>query len=394
MNRLRLFGGLLMIGFVCRSAAAQTLTTLASFNGANGSFPAAGLIADAQGNLYGTTFHGGDYMAGSVFRIGGITHSLTTVASFNGTDGARPQAALLLDATGNLYGTTTIGGDFGWGTVFQVSATTHQITDLHSFNSADGGYPLSSLTADANGSLYGTTYTGGGANIHGTLFSIPAGFGPLVTLVGFDGTNGQAPLAGLISAPDGNFYGTTAANLFKLSASDHMLTPLAWFGGNFGGPPGALIADAGGNLYGATRLGGPSNDGTIFEYVSSTQSLVTLASFGGANGSQPEGGLIRDANGIFYGTTLSGGAYGDGSVFKFDPSTGVVTTLASFNGGDLTGPMGGLVFGADGNLYGTTWGGGDNGMGTVFEVSVPEPGSIGLSLLAVTVLLCRRREIA
>jgi len=142
-------------------------------------------------------------------------------------------------------------------------------------------------------------------------------------------------------------------------------------------------------------LGGPTNDGTVYEFVSATQSLVTLATFDGTNGSQPEGGLIRDANGIFYGTTLGGGAYGDGSVFKFDPSTGVVTTLASFNGGDLTGPMGGLVFGADGNLYGTTWGGGDNGMGTVFEVSVPEPGSLSIiAASALGVLVHRRHSIS
>ena len=155
-----------------------------------------------------------------------------------------------------------------------------------------------------------------------------------------------------------------------------------------------LTADSNGNLYGTTRLGGTGGMGTVFEFATSTQTVVTLATFTGSNGGEPEGGVIRDAKGILDGTTSIGGASNFGTVFKLDPTTGVVTTLASFSGGDTTGPMAGLVADAAGNLYGTTWGGGDNGMGTVFEVSVPEPATVGVSLIAFTVILCGRREIA
>src|SRR5436305_1131982 len=98
----------LAFGADCSTMLAQTLKTIASFNGTNGSFPAAGLTIDSNGNLYGTTFHGGAYSAGSVFRIDGVTHALSTVASFNGSNGAQPQASVLLDGSGNLYGTTRI----------------------------------------------------------------------------------------------------------------------------------------------------------------------------------------------------------------------------------------------------------------------------------------------
>ena len=364
------------------AAGTHALATLATFSRTNGSYPEAGLIADAAGNLYGTTSHGGTGDDGTVFEVAAGTHALTTLTTFNGNNGSNPEAGLIADAAGNLYGTTAWGGD---GTVFEVAAGTHALTTLAAFNDENNFCPAAGLVADAAGNLYGTTngYPGDG---DGTVFEVAAGTHAVTTLTTFNGNNGSNPEAGLFADAVGNLYGTTASGgtagagtVFEVAAGTHALTTLAAFNDTNGrNPEAGLIADAAGNLYGTTELGGTADDGTVFEMAAGTHALTTLATFNGNNGSEPRAGLIADAAGNLYGTTSEGGTAGDGTVFEMAAGTHALATLATFNGNNGRKPLAGLIADAAGNLYGTTeWGGA--GYGTVFKVAA---GTHALTTLA------------
>jgi uncharacterized repeat protein (TIGR03803 family) len=183
---------------------------LVSFNGTDGSFPFAGLVLGSDGNFYGTTYNGGASAFGTAFKMtpAGV---LTTLVSFNNTNGSSPQYAALVQGTnGNLYGTTPYDtipyGGPGNGTVFSMTSA-GLLTTLTVFNSTDGANPYAGLVQGTDGNFYGTT-SNGGTNDNGTVFSMTS-TGVLTTLVSFNGTNGSNPYAGLLQASDGNFYGTT-----------------------------------------------------------------------------------------------------------------------------------------------------------------------------------------
>lgn len=383
--------------------AGPTLNTLATFNGANGSKPHGELIADASGNLYGTTRNGGAGGDGTVFEITSGTNTITTLATFSGDNGSEPHGGLLADASGNLYGTTLLGGSNNQGTVFKISAGTNTLSTLASFNSATGGsFSDCTLIADTSGNLYGTTENGGTSN-YGTVFKIAAGTNTLTTLASFNITNGANPLGPLFMDTAGNLYGTTAGGgssnmgtVFKVAAGTNAVTTVVSFNGANGSTPCAgLIADGLGNLYGTSSDGGPDYDGIVFKIATKTNTLSTVAAFNSANGYQPECGLIADAAGNLYGTTQGGGSGDAGVVFKVAAGTGAISTLATFNRTDGATPYAGLIVDASGNLYGTTFAGGSSGNGTVFEVTgtgfvVPEPSSLVLAALSSGLLLRRR----
>ena len=352
-----------------------TITTLASFNATNGSSPVDNLIMDSSGNLYGTARDGGAFSGGTVFELTHGSGTITTLASFKGPIGAHPADALIMDNSGNLYGTTRDGGAFGDGTVFELAHGSGTITTLASFNGTDGADPEAGLIMDSSGNLYGTT-TGGGATSNGTAFELAHGSGTITTLASFNDTNGADPSAGLIMDSSGNLYGTTTGGgatsngtVFELAQGSGTITTLASFNGTDGeAPEGALIMDSSGNLYGTTSRGGTSNDGTVFELAHGSGTITMLASFNGTNGSTPLAGLIMDSGGNLFGTAYDGGANGDGTVFELAHGSGKITTLASFNSTDGLGPYASLIMDSSGNLYGTTSGGGLS-WGTVFKLA-------------------------
>jgi uncharacterized repeat protein (TIGR03803 family) len=303
-----------------------SLSTLASFNGTDGQWPIGSLVMDNSGNLYSTTEIGGASNDGTIFELAHGSGTITTLASFNGSNGAEPWAGLVMDSSGTLYGTTRWGGAANVGTVFELAAGSDTITTLASFSGgAAGPYrPAGALIMDSSGNLYGTT-TQGGASDDGTVFELAQGSGTITTLASFDGTDGSLTHA-------------------------------------------TLITDAHGNLYGTALFGGASNDGTVFEVANGSGTITTLASFNGTDGSTPLAGLVMDGSGNLYGTASGGGASGAGTVFEVAAGSGKITTLASFDGTDGQGPSGGLLMDSGGNLYGTTAGGGAAGVGTVFEV--------------------------
>ncbi len=392
---------LLVCSFAINSPA-QTLATLASFSGLTGSVPEGNLVLDKDGNFYGTTFYGGANTNGTVFKmtLGG---TLTTLYNFCSqaacADGGLPQAGLIQATDGNLYGVTgTTIEPQTYGTVFKITPS-GDLTTLYTFcpppllpNACVDGLNPNGLIQATDGNLYGTTSIGGG----GTIFKITLG-GALTTLYTFCSQNapcldGSTP-SGLIQASDGNFYGTTfengansAGTVFRFTPSG-VLTTLYNFCSqpncSDGQQPSGLIQASDGNFYGTTPEGGnPSNEGTLYR-ITPGGALTTLYRFC-SQLACPDGlgagSLTQATDGYIYGTTRGGGAndgggtiFGGGSIFRMTLG-GALTTIYSFCA-DLTvcsdgkGP-GALLQGSDGNLYGTTEGGGADQDGTVFKLTL------------------------
>jgi uncharacterized repeat protein (TIGR03803 family) len=332
----------------------------------------------------------------------------TTVANFDWTNGALPYSSLIQATDGNFYGTTYWGGpnQSTFGTVFKMTPS-GTLTTIYNFcslpNCTDGFNPYDALVQASDGNFYGTTLNGG-TNCNGgcgTVFKItPAGV--LTTLHNFAGPDGSNPYAGLVQANDGNFYGTTlygGANqegaVFKITPSG-TFTTLYSFCGQPGCPDGSypvsgLVQASDGNLYGTTMFGGtnihcgPNSDygcGTVFK-ITLAGAPTIIYNFCSqpncADGYLPTAGLLQGADGNLYGTTYSGGAFcggngGCGTVFK-TTLAGALTSLHSFDGADGLNPFAGLVQGTDGNFYGTTVEGGiyehcnGVGCGTVFRIT-------------------------
>jgi uncharacterized repeat protein (TIGR03803 family) len=368
---------------IAQSAAARAafnFSTLATFPGPSNGGPSAGVIADCQGNLFGTTFGGGTFFEGTVFELAAGSHMPVTLATFNGDNGFEPASDLIRDDAGNLYGTTSQGGDIDFsGAVFKVDATTHELTSVAPVTPTNGR-PNGRLYRDPQGNIFGTSAGGG----MGTLFEIAAGSSQISTLVQFTGLNGKKPLAGLVADADGNLYGTTheggttfvsqmsvgLGTIFKYSPATSTFTTLASFTGDNGKlPMSDLAVDAHGNLFGTTFQGGEDGEGTIFELPAGSSTIVTLASFDDAAGGNPLAGVTIDAKGNLYGTTSSEGPHGDGSVFELPSGSNKLTTLVTFTGDNGASPISSILIDHDGNLLGTTSQGGPDDAGTIFKLT-------------------------
>jgi uncharacterized repeat protein (TIGR03803 family) len=367
-----------LCGFLVAAPAAyaQTESLLYSFAPSpDGASPVAPLIMDSKGNLYGTTPAGGANRFGTVFKID-TNGTETVLHNFpaDSTDGAVPEAGLVMDANGNLYGTTCTDGAHGIGTVFKISAT-GDFTTLYSFaGKPDGGIPYGALVLDSSGNMYGTTRSGG-AYSGGTVFELtPSGTETVLHSFGH-GTDGKFPYAGLVRDSNGNLYGTTLnggtaglGTVFQLAPNGaetvlHNFTGTANQDGS--SPYAPLIRDGAGNLYGTT-LGGSNGLCTAFE-VSASGKETILYVFPAGDGAY--GGLVEDSKGNLYGTTKFGGSHKVGGVFEITTG-GAVPTLYSFVKSQKDGfdPVAGLLMDSKGNLYGTTTRGGHNSNGTVFKV--------------------------
>jgi uncharacterized repeat protein (TIGR03803 family) len=427
------------------SAAADGETVLHSFCSAarcaDGEHPIlAGLIMDKSGHLYGTTPFGGAHEdGGTVFELtpnaAGTAWTETVLHSFCSAarcaDGKFPDAGLIMDKSGNLYGNTVDGGAHyianycpsGCGTVFELTPdkarTAWTETVLHSFGSfcseagCDGENPFAGLIMDKSGNLYGTTEVGG-AYDEGTVFELTPNRArtawtetvlySFCTEYYLTCPGGGEPFAGLIMDASGNLYGTTpyygtsrygGGTVFELTPNKARTawteTVLYSFCSKTNcadgdGPEAGLIMDASGNLYGTTAAGGAHNgDGTVFELTPNRPRTAwtetVLYSFCSktncTDGWEPDAGLIRDASGSLYGTASAGGAHdSDGAVFELTPNRArtawTETVLYSFcaktNCTDGSEPNAGLIMDASGSLYGTTYAGGASFYGTVFEL--------------------------
>jgi uncharacterized repeat protein (TIGR03803 family) len=364
---------LLILTFSAPSASAQSFTLLYAFTKqTQGSYPAAGVIRDSAGNLYGTTAYGGTHRQGSIFKLT-PQRRFTNLYNFTGgADGANPFSALIRDSTGNLYGTAYMGGAYQNGVVFKLTLA-GKLVVLYGFGAvpSDGASPLD-LLMDSQGNLYGTTASGGAFNL-GTVYKLDTKRNETI-LYSFTGTNGDGanPEGGLVRDGAGNLYGTTydggylqQGTVFKVEPNGTETILHTFMGGSDGfNPGGGLISDAAGNLYGTTL-----EVGTVFK-IDTSGTKTILFTFSGQDGSYPTGRLAIDALGNLYGVTIQGGnnlPYGN--VYKLD-SAGNETVLYDFTGGkDGKYPTADpLALDAAGDLYGTTAEGGSGNNGVVFKI--------------------------
>jgi uncharacterized repeat protein (TIGR03803 family) len=390
------------------SAAITTLASFVSPDSANGG--QLDLAMDAGGNLYGTTSGFGGY-SGILYEFPAGANAITTIAVFNGANGTAPEGSLLLDPSGDLYGTTSSGGANGDGTIFEIAKGTTTLSTLFSFDSANGAQPEAQLVLDSAGNLFGTTAFGG-ANNQGTVFELPQGTTSVTSIASFINNDvGDEPAGSLVEDSAGNIYGTTThggtsnyGTFFEIPAGSTTVTTLTSFDGADGAHPGGLVEDASGNFYGSTADGGASNQGTLFEIAQGSTTITTLASFNYATtGESPDGNLLIDPAGNIFGSTTT-------TVFELSHGASQVTVLAqvwstghlvedtagnlygtirpgiygmSLSGGvfmiasgsktaTLTTPNlicdSGLAIDAAGNIYGTTSYGGTSGEGVIFEI--------------------------
>jgi uncharacterized repeat protein (TIGR03803 family) len=324
--------------------------------------------------------------------------SFSVVHNFaGGSDGADPLNGLIVDAAGNLYGTASIGGGSGHGLVFEISSSGAK-TELHLFKGGkDGSGPQGFLILDSAGNLYGTTAAGGLHN-SGTVFKI-AGTTETV-LHSFGGQlDGTDPVAGLAIDGAGNLYGTTSFGGALGNGTVFELSPPSTLGGtwvesvlySFGSSPdgaipvGGVSLDASGNVYGTTSAGGAYGFGRVFELTPGTAWTETaIHDFqNGDDGGVPYAGLIADQSGNFYGAATEGGNNGGGTIFELTPANGSwnFTAVQSVPGWGISGSFRNVVLDpSSGNLYGTTHCDGDYNSGTVYELT-PSGGSWDYTLL-------------
>ena len=302
--------------------------------------PWAGVIEGQDGSLYGTTYSGGNANLGTVYRVRKDGSGMTVLHHFDNTtgNGANPVGGLVQDANGVLYGTTYSGGQNGFGIVFSVKTNGTDFTVLHHFGSgSDGRYPYASLILDS-GVLYGTTQNGGGVDDVGTVFKINT-----------DGT------------------GYTVLHSFTSGGSD-------------GNNPQSPLWLSGGVLYGTTSSGGANGLGTVFKIGTNGTGYTVLKDFGGFAGDSetPVAGVMEDQYGVLYGTAYQGGDYTYGTIYRLDKDGNNYSVVYSFGGTgtDAVNPSAALVQGSDGTLYGTTYGGGSSGYGTVFKIGTNGTGYV------------------
>jgi uncharacterized repeat protein (TIGR03803 family) len=402
---------LLVSVMAIQPAQARKFKVLHTFHGKDGANPVGVLVRDAAGNLYGTTGVGGtgkcaEQSCGTAFKMSKDGKEVWR-HNFNSKIGFNPYPGLLRDATGNLFGTTLYGGDtncnapFGCGVVFKLDKTGKKETVLHKFTGTpDGMFPEALLVQDKAGNLYGTTYVGGTGGL-GAVFRIDNGGKETVLYSFTGGADGCFPYPGVTLDSAGSLYGVTLEGgdgfgnsgkgvLFKVNKNGSETVLHTFQGGSDGANPASvLLFDSKGNLYGTTQNGGNSECGgtgcgTVFKLShDGTESvLYAFCSLSNcADGERPLfGPLVSDGAGNLYGTTFFGGAshncngVGCGTVFKLSPS-GKEKVLHSFtSGGDGAFPYSGLTIDTSGNLYGTAGNGGatcymSDTCGVIFELS-------------------------
>lgn len=392
-------------------AAAQTETVLHAFSGKDGISPSLTLTFDSAGNLYGVTAEGGSSNNGTVFEMSPKNGMWTekTLISFNGgSGGSQPVGGLIVDSSGNLYGTTKEGGANGAGIVFELSKSSSGAwteKNLHNFGGGkDGKFPRGALVFDSAGNLYGTT-EGGGAYGDGTItkggvaFKLaPGSKGWTETVIHSfgNGTDAANPRCNLVLDSSGNIYGTAMNGGANGYGAAYEISPQAHGGwketliysfnpaNNFGDgdrPEAGLIFDKSGNLYGTTVFGGGEGGGIVYELSPASGgawSETVISSF-----EQPffqpsnlYSAVVFDSVGNLYGATLRGAGTGtlfDGTIYKLVPAgNGTWTNIMLFAFGANHGAVpgaGSLVLDSSGNLYGATQAGGANQDGVVFKIT-------------------------
>lgn len=381
----RIVGGVLFLA-IAHVALGQTYTysVLYSFknNGKDPSNVYAALIVDSSGNLYGASNNGGSKGFGSVFKVS-KSGALTVLHSFQGSpDGTNPQASVIRDSVGNLYGTTLYGGQSDAGAVFKISPSNQETILFNAFekNGTNGGYPFG-VVRDSAGNLYGTTLQGG-TYYSGVAFKLDTS--NQFTIVNDfcsggppDCPDGSEPLS--LIASGGNYYGVTEyggtlgfGTVFEMTPQG-VETVLHTFQGSDGQlPNGSLRQDTKGNLYGVTLNGGTNNGGTLFKQPKAGGPVTTLYNFGSlpncADGCFPGGPVAIDKSGNIYGIAHASVGYTPAQAVVWELNTaGKESIVYTFD--STVDIIAGIIIDSAGNLYGTTDSGGNANLGVVYKLT-------------------------
>lgn len=375
-----------------------------AFSSGSGAHSSASLVEASDGALYGTTRSGGLTNHGIVFELDEDGGGFRTVHDFGFLEGHNPYAGVIEGSDGALYGTTAYGGTYDFGSVFKVNRGGTGFLSLYNFTNGAGSGAVSTagLLEGSDGTLYGTT-RGGGAYFNGTVFKINKDGSGFLTLHSFNYPDGASPYAAVVEGSDGALYGTTFYGgayglgvIFKLNKDGTDVLNLHDFNYPDGYPYAGLIEDSDGVLYGTTTYNGPSG---VFRINKDGTGFLRLHSFNGSDGFTPYGGVVEGPNGVLYGTTTYGGANGSGIVFRLNKDGTGYENLHDFGLGDGANPYASLVEGSNGAFYGTTLNGSPGGGGVVFRVTVPCEASLEVqgevhtpgSMLAVQVHIAHHR---
>jgi uncharacterized repeat protein (TIGR03803 family) len=398
---MSLRGGWYGYGVIFRLSEDGTgFTVLKSFNSStDGASPNGSLVQGSDGSFYGVAPAGGTMEGGTIFKLSADGTVFTVLKNFSHTEWDapgppnRPIGSLIQGRDGNLYGMTSSGGQYAGGAIFKMAADGTGFTVLKSFNPpTDGASPSGSLVQAGNGQLFGVTRRGG-AFENGTIFSLSVDGTEFTTLKSFNRSlDGGAPNGGLIQGHDGDFYGMASSGghygngtIFKISADGAGFTVLKSLAYSTDGanPQGSLLQGSDGLLYGMTRFGGADQGGTVFKLAADGTGFTVFKSFIYSEASAfpsypatPLGGLLQGSDGSLYGMTSDGGEYGSGAgaIFRLATDGGGFTVLKSFVAEDGASPYSSLVRGSDGGWYGTTRVGGKHGGGIVFRTDADGTG--------------------
>jgi uncharacterized repeat protein (TIGR03803 family) len=336
------------------------------------------LNIQAQDFFWGLTAAGGQNSSGIIYRTQSDGTGLTVIHSFNVANSGAfyPSGAMIRTPNGKLYGTTTGGGANGKGTIFEVIISSQSVSTKFSFNGTNGQSPWGAMVMSGNGKLYGLTVDGGSSGL-GTVYEFDPETGTCVKKADFDGTaKGAHPWGSMVLASNGKFYGMTlqgGANdngvLFEFDPTSGILTKKKDFSSiGISGVFGTLCPASNGKFYGVGETGGTSDRGTIFEYDVTTSQLVKVYDFTSSTvGDHPEGSLIEGTSGKLHGTTYFGGTQNLGVLYEYDLTAKTVTKKVDFTGANGASPNSSLMKAANGKLYGVTSAGGSAGKGVLFE---------------------------
>lgn len=385
--------------------AGPTIKSIASFigNGSAGSYidgtePRNGVILDSSGNIFGTAYYGGDSNRGTVYEVVKGTNTIKALTSFGGgSPGAYPSGNIVMDGGGNIYGTTESGGKANLGTIYKLASGTSTVTTLATFDRGKYGASAVGLVSDGSGNLYGGIYYGGPSD-YSAVYELLNGSSAVTTLATFSSIGN---ISALTLDGSGNIFGTTFfggafnngnsygnGSIFEIAKGSGTVTTLASFNGTNGySPVGGITFDGDGNMFGTTQLGGAFNKGTIFEFAKGGTAITALASFT-ADTNNTQAPVTLDSAGNIFGTTPYGGPSGSGTVYELVKGSSTITTLASFDGANGGGPFTKVTLDGSGNLYGTTIRGGTYGGGTVFGIpGVGAPVPEASSVISLGLLL-------
>jgi len=357
----------------------NTLLKKLDFDVSSGINPEGSLMKASNGKLYGLTNRGGNVDGGTLLEYDIATSAITNTVNLGyGPNGSLPVGPLLKAKGGKLYGLTTFGGDNGMGVLYEFDTSTNTLTKKANFNGTNGSHPGGALIQATDGKLYGLT-SDGGSNNKGVLFVYDTSASTLTKKYDFDSTNGSNPNGALIQASNGKLYGMTKNGgstdngvLFEYTITSNTLIKKVDFDGSAYGawPLGSLMQSSNGKLYGMTHNGGANDYGILFEYDIPSNKLTNKVDFDITNGANPLGSLMEANNGKLYGLTNMGGLNDAGVLFEYDTTSGILTKKVDFFGANGNYPDGSLIQAGNGKLYGLTYDGGDYGQGVLFEYDI------------------------